>query len=186
MRKDGRDLERAPDAETRHVGRRERGDVAPLIDDAPARRLQELGQQIEAGGLASAVRSDQRVNSTACDAQAHAVHRHKTGKFLGEVLGLEDDLGTHRRNASRVLHCPYVWSDRPASKTRATLFLLRTRWSVRFDQPCFPVPPGARRETLPATDVTGSAGGHVDALDGARRRLVVLELVVDLEPRSEE
>src|SRR5438132_14233478 len=49
-------------------------------------------------------------------------------------------------------------------------------------QPCFPVPPGARRETLPATDVTGSAGGHVDALDGARRRLVVLELVVDLAP----
>src|SRR5712691_4164088 len=116
MRKDGRDLERAHDAETRHVCRRERGDVAPLIDDASACRLQELGQQIEAGGLASAVRSDQRVNSPACDAQAHAVHRDKTGKFLGEVLGLEDDLGTHRRNASRVLHCPYVWSDRPAPK----------------------------------------------------------------------
>ena len=44
------------------------------------------------------------------------------------------------------------------------------------------MPPGARRETLPATDAAGGAGGHVDALDGARRRLVVLELVIDLEP----
>src|SRR5262249_37518071 len=34
----------------------------------------------------------------------------------------------------------------------------------------------------PATAAAGDAGGHVDALDGARRRLVVLELVVDLEP----
>ena len=41
---------------------------------------------------------------------------------------------------------------------------------------------GACRETLPATEATGGAGGHVDALDGARRRLVVLELVIDLEP----
>src|SRR5215813_2882699 len=60
------------------------------------------------------------------------------------------------------------------------------------------VPPGARRKTAqpnwqvpcaalavrstPATAAAGDAGGHVDALDGARRRLVVLELVVDLEP----
>src|SRR5215510_2012389 len=59
-------------------------------------------------------------------------------------------------------------------------------------------PPGARRKTAqpnwqlpcaalagrstPATDAAGDAGGHVEALDGARRRLVVLELVVDLEP----
>src|SRR5262245_9184209 len=60
------------------------------------------------------------------------------------------------------------------------------------------VPPGARREpaqpnwqlpcaalaghSTPATDAAGDAGGHVSALDGTRRRLVVLEFVVELEP----
>src|SRR5262252_8018102 len=135
MRKDSRDLERAHDTETRHVSWRERRDVTPFVDDTPARRLQKFGQQIEAGGLAGAVRSDQRVNSAARDAQANAVHRHKTGKFLGEVLGLEDDLGTHRRNASRVLHSPYVWSDRPAQSLEQPCSSLRARWSVRFERP---------------------------------------------------
>ena len=34
----------------------------PLIDDVPGARVEELGQQVEDGGLAGAVRADQRVD----------------------------------------------------------------------------------------------------------------------------
>ena len=87
MREHRRDLERAHQPEPRHVGRRQRRDVAALVDDAAAGRAQELGQQVEAGGLAGAVRSDQRMNGAAGNAQVHPVDRDEAGEFLGEVLG---------------------------------------------------------------------------------------------------
>src|SRR5437660_30568 len=58
-------------------------------------RAQELGQQIKAGGLAGAVRPDQRMNGAADDAQIDPVDRHEAGKFLPEIVGFEDDIGTH-------------------------------------------------------------------------------------------
>ena len=71
--------------EPRHVGRLQRGDVLALVEDAAAGRLEELGQQVEAGGLAGAVRADQRVNGAALDAQVDAVDRDEAGEFLGQI-----------------------------------------------------------------------------------------------------
>ena len=70
----------------------------PLKTMRPRRRLQELGQQVEAGGLAGAVRTDQRMDGAALDAQADAVHRDEAGELLGQILGFEDDL-THTRKS---------------------------------------------------------------------------------------
>ena len=61
----------------------------------PRGRLQELGQQIEAGGLAGAVRADQRMDGAALDAQVDAVHRDEAGELLGQILGFEDRIPTH-------------------------------------------------------------------------------------------
>ena len=66
-----------------------------LVDDAPARRLQELGQQVEAGGLAGAVRADQRMDGAARDSQVDAVDGDEAGELLGQILGFEDDVVTH-------------------------------------------------------------------------------------------
>ena len=52
--------------------------------------LQELGQQIEAGGLAGAIRADQSVNGAALDPQIDAIDRDEAGELLGQVLGFED------------------------------------------------------------------------------------------------
>src|SRR5208283_268117 len=42
-----------------------------------------------------AVRADQSMDGPALDAQADAVDGDKSGKFLGEILGFEDDVATH-------------------------------------------------------------------------------------------
>ena len=95
MREDRGNLERAHQPEPRHVGGRQRGDVAALVDDAAAGRPQELGQQVEAGGLAGPVRADQGMDGAARDAQVDPVHRDKAGKLLGQALGHEDEIVTH-------------------------------------------------------------------------------------------
>jgi hypothetical protein len=95
VREHGGNLERAHQSEAGHVGRRHRGDVLALEDDAAAGRAQELGQQVEAGGLAGAVRPNQRMDAAPRDTQVNAADRGKSGKFLGKTLGFEDDLGTH-------------------------------------------------------------------------------------------
>ena len=61
----------------------------------PARRLQELGQQVEAGGLAGAVRADQRVDGAAPDGQVHVAHGDEALELLGQTARLEDDVVSH-------------------------------------------------------------------------------------------
>src|SRR5947209_12402934 len=100
MRKHRGDLERAHEAEARDFGRRQAGDVLTVEGDTAARRLKKLGEQVEAGGLAGAVRTDQRMDGAARHAQGHAVHRHEAGELLGQILGFEDDVSTHRRYTS--------------------------------------------------------------------------------------
>ncbi len=95
MRKHRRNLERANKPEPRDVGRFQRGDVAALIDDAPARRIEELGEQIEAGRFAGAVRPDQGMDRPALDAQINIPDRRKAGEFLRQALGDEDIIVTH-------------------------------------------------------------------------------------------
>jgi hypothetical protein len=117
MRKHRRDLERAHHAETRHIGGRLRRDVGTLVGDAAPRRLQEFGQQIEAGGLAGAVRPNERMNGAALNPQIDAVDGDKTGELLGQILGFEDVL-THTR---RPLNPPPFRgaSSRPSSPQRS-------------------------------------------------------------------
>ena len=62
VREHRRDLEAAHQPEPRDLRRLHAGDVAPLERDRAARRRQELGQQVEAGRLAGAVRADQGVD----------------------------------------------------------------------------------------------------------------------------
>ncbi len=52
-------------------------------------------KQVEAGRLARAVRSDQRMDGAAPNPQVHPAHRDEAGELLGEVLGLEDEIVTH-------------------------------------------------------------------------------------------
>jgi hypothetical protein len=95
VRENGGDLKRAHQAKPRHPRRRERRDVAPLVDDASPARAHELGQEVETGRLARAVGADQRVNRTARNAQIDPADRDESGEFLGEILGLEDEIVAH-------------------------------------------------------------------------------------------
>ncbi|MNL68033.1 hypothetical protein D3C87_1926940 [compost metagenome] len=56
-----RDLERTDDAAPRDLRGPLAGDIPAVEEDRAAGRLKEFGQQVEAGGLAGAVRADQRV-----------------------------------------------------------------------------------------------------------------------------
>jgi hypothetical protein len=95
MRKDRRDLERAPKPELGDIGGLQRRDVAAAEDDPTTGGREELGEQVEAGGLAGAVRADKRMNAAAPHAQVNPAHGNKAGKLLGQVLCFEDRIFTH-------------------------------------------------------------------------------------------
>src|SRR2546429_9690256 len=78
--------------------------------------MHELGQEIEAGGLARAVRADQRVNRAAGNAQIDAVDRNEAGKFLGEILGLEDEIVAHEAPALLVDRSVSTFATRSAKR----------------------------------------------------------------------
>jgi hypothetical protein len=140
MRKHRRDLERAPDAEPRHVRRIERGDVAAVEHDAALRGRKEFGEEIKAGGLAGAVRPDQGVNAAAYDAQIDRAHRDEAGKFLGQILGDQDRLFTHdvppESDLRRVRSAPQRSSGRKPLSSHRTLpsvnVSLRQNLSISF------------------------------------------------------
>jgi len=72
MGKYRRDLKGANEPEPRHIGRRQGRDVFALVDDAAVRGLEKLGEQIEACGLAGAVRADQGMYRAAGDLEVDA------------------------------------------------------------------------------------------------------------------
>src|ERR1700732_2724119 len=92
MRKYRRDLERAYQAETRHIGRRQCGNVLAIVQDLTRRRLQELGQEVEASRLAGAVRADQRMDAATADPKANVANGKETREFLGQSVGFENEL----------------------------------------------------------------------------------------------
>jgi hypothetical protein len=53
MREDGGDLKGPHEPEPRDLGGPRARDVAPVVADAPARRREEVREQVEAGGLAA-------------------------------------------------------------------------------------------------------------------------------------
>ncbi len=92
MRKHRRNLERAHQPETRHIGRRQRGDILALVQDLPGRRPQELGQEIEARRLAGPVRPDQRMNTATANPQIDTANGKEPREFLGQSVGFENEL----------------------------------------------------------------------------------------------
>ena len=58
-------------------------------------RLQELGDQIEAGGLARAVGTDQGMNGAAADPQVDVSNGGEPSKILRQAAGLDDVLLAH-------------------------------------------------------------------------------------------
>src|SRR5574337_103193 len=97
VREDGGNLERADEPEPRDARRAHRGDVAPVERDPPGRRPDELGQHVEAGRLAGAVRPDQGVNRSALDPQEDVADGLEIAKALAEALGDENVVGSHSR-----------------------------------------------------------------------------------------
>src|SRR5881397_2968201 len=67
----------------RAMRRRRAGDVAPLVEDAARGRLQEVRQQVEAGGLAGAIGADQGMNAAAPHLEADALDGDEALEFLG-------------------------------------------------------------------------------------------------------
>src|SRR5262249_12521744 len=96
---------------------RDRRDVAPIIHDAAAGRVEELGQQVEAGGLAGPIGTDQRMNGPAPDLEIDPVDGHEAAKLLGQPLRLKNDVVRHAYRAStlEVLVC---WCSRPSNRGR--------------------------------------------------------------------
>src|SRR5689334_7123893 len=66
--------------------------------DLAAGRLQKLGQQIEAGGLAGAIRPDQRVDVATANPQVDVADRNKASELLGQPTGFENELTTQSKS----------------------------------------------------------------------------------------
>src|SRR5262249_1674443 len=90
MREDGRDLERAREPHARNGRGRAAGDVAALETDAAGRRRQEMREQVEAGSLAGAVGTDQRMNRVTPDPEIDVFDRDEAPEFLRQPFRLED------------------------------------------------------------------------------------------------
>ena len=63
--------------------------------DLPARRLEKLGQQVEAGGLAGAVGADQRVDGAATHLEVDVVDGHEAFELFDESPRFQNDVRTH-------------------------------------------------------------------------------------------
>src|SRR3954447_17276051 len=90
VRKYRGDLERSDEALSRDRRRPRSRDFAALEEDLSARGRQEMREQVETGRLASAVRSDQRVNRAAADREIHPVDGDESLELLGEAARFED------------------------------------------------------------------------------------------------
>jgi hypothetical protein len=85
-------LEGPDEALARDLVRPLAGDVLAVEEDRASRGRQKLGQEIEAGGLACAVRPDHRMNGAAADLKIDVADRGETAELLAEPAGREDDI----------------------------------------------------------------------------------------------
>ena len=88
--KDLRDLEGADHAEAEDGRRRGSRHVAPGEDDAARGRRQRPGDEVEEGGLARAVRADDRAHLAPRDGEADAVHRGEAAEAPRQLPRLEE------------------------------------------------------------------------------------------------
>ena len=78
------------------VDRGRRSETAPGVErhgDPPLGRLVEAGDAVEDGGLAGAVRADQRGDVAAADGEGKVVDRHQAAEAHGQMLDREDRVG---------------------------------------------------------------------------------------------
>ena len=87
VRKHRRNLERTHQAEPRHVGRRQRCDIRPVVENLAGRGLEKLGQQVEAGGLAGAVGADQGMDAAAANPQIDVANGEESRRTPWSVPG---------------------------------------------------------------------------------------------------
>jgi hypothetical protein len=89
-------LERSHQSQAGDVGRPGTGDVAAIVGDGPRGGCQELGQEVEAGGLAGTVWTDQRVNRAPANDQIDAIDCSKPSELYRQATGLKNDIaGCH-------------------------------------------------------------------------------------------
>src|SRR5208282_537769 len=88
-----RDLEGAVDSGMHEAVRCQAADRAPLEMDRAAVGPVEAGDDIDAGGLARSVRSDQTENFAGVDAEAEGVERAKAAKALDQPVDGEQGGG---------------------------------------------------------------------------------------------
>src|SRR5207237_10776555 len=93
MRKHRRDLKRAHQPPPRDIGRTSGGDVVAAVIDSPGARFEELGQQVEDGGLARTVWADQGMDRAAANLEINTADRRIAAKFLGQTARFEDQIG---------------------------------------------------------------------------------------------
>src|SRR6266550_4219544 len=127
MREHRRNLERAHQTETRHVGRRQRRDILSLVQDLPGRRPQELGQEIETRRLAGPVRPDQRMNTATANPQIDTANGKKPREFLAQSVGFENEL----IGQSNLPHQPSRTTCRRAWPILVNRQVFQTPWKSR-------------------------------------------------------
>ena len=98
-----RDLEGAAEAEMRALERRQPVDALPVEADTPAVGAHHPGDQVERGGLAGAVRPDQRGDRALLHVEGEIVDRSEPAEALRKPLDLEQHarLGGHRLARAR-------------------------------------------------------------------------------------
>ena len=84
---DALDLQRAFDAEPADLVRLEAGDVAAAKENTAAVGAKQARNQIEEGGLAGAIRADDRLQPAARQAKAEIVDRGQPAKPPGQIFG---------------------------------------------------------------------------------------------------
>ena len=87
----------------------------PLKRIVPGGGRQELGEQVEGGGLAGAVGADERVDRAAPHLEVDAVDGDEALELLGEAARFEDGVAGHRRAESaasppwRAARAPWIY-----------------------------------------------------------------------------
>jgi hypothetical protein len=88
-------LEGADKAKAGDRMRLDPGDVATLVEDLSTAGLQKFGDQVEAGGLARAIRADESMDGAAPNVEVDSVDGREPSKRLGQTDSLQDVIIAH-------------------------------------------------------------------------------------------
>ena len=99
----GRDLEGTHQAHAGDGVRLRIGDVMAPVEDAAGRGLQELANEVEAGGLAGTVGADQGVDGAAAHLEVNVFNGGETPKFLTKAACLNDVISAHEARVTKLL-----------------------------------------------------------------------------------